>query len=301
MSIKEYDTYKTAYPVKSVKKGYGFYIRMLFEKCLGMFEYSGLPKSLPASEIEKNLMWFGFTGVFNDKKYGLTAVTGGLSGIDQYYRPIKMTYAQPVLGSGELNINENCIVIYNTQSDVINPYGFSELIKRYARLLTDIDSSIDIQIINSRATKLNSVSNDMIAIAVNNAMKALESGETYTVNQKSILDGWTPKDWNTAHPDTLEKLIDAKQSLLNAFLEEIGVKSINEKRERMISNEVSADNQLLMVNTDDLLYMRTQGVNEINEMFGTNISVKLNDIYNVSKNINIIGGGTNDNDDIGIL
>ena len=301
MSIKEYDTYKTAYPVKSVKKGYGFYIHMLFEKCLGMFEYNGLPKSLPASEIEKNLMWFGFTGVFNADKLGLTTVTGGLSGIDQYYRPIELTYAQPVLKSGKLKINKDCVVIYNTQSDVINPYGFSELIKRYARLLADIDSSIDIMIINSRATKLNSVSNDMIAIAVNNAMKALESGETYTVNQNSILDGWTPKDWNTAHPDTLEKLIDAKQSLLNAFLEEIGVKSINEKRERMISNEVSADNQLLMVNTDDLLYMRTQGVNEINEMFGTNISVKLNDIYDVSKNINIIGGATNDNDDISIL
>ena len=47
MSIKEYDTYKTAYPVKSVKRGYGFYIRMLFEKCLGMFDYTGLPASLP--------------------------------------------------------------------------------------------------------------------------------------------------------------------------------------------------------------------------------------------------------------
>lgn len=301
MSIKEYDYFKKMYPVKSVKRGYGFYIRMLFEKCLGMFEYTGLPKSLPAEEIEKNLMWFGFAGVYNDSKYGLTTVTGGLSGVDQYYRPTEFVYAQPALGSGNLKINDNCVIMYNTQTDLINPYGFRELIQRYARLMADIDSSIDIQIINSRATKLNSVSNDMIATAVNNAMQALECGESYTVNQNSILDGWTPKDWNTAHPETIEKLIDAKQSILNAFLEELGVKSINEKRERMISNEVSADNQLLMVNTDDLLYMRRQGVKAINDMFGTNIAVNLNDIYNVSKNINIIGGNVNDNDDSGIL
>lgn len=297
MSIKEYDTYKTAYPVKSVKRGYGFYIRMLFEKCLGMFDYTGLPASLPAEEIEKNLIWFGFVGVFNHSKYGLTCANGGLSGIDQYYRATDFVYAQPVLGSDRLKIGDKCIVMYNTQSDIINPYGFKELIKRYARLMADIDSSIDIQIINSRATKLNSVSNDLIAAAVNNAMQALESGESYTVNQNSILDGWTPKDWNTAHPDTIEKLIDAKQSILNSFLEEIGVKSINEKRERMISNEVSADNQLLMVNTDDLVQTRKKGVDAINNMFGTDISVELNDIYNVSKNINIIGGNVNDNDD----
>lgn len=301
MSIKEYDTYKKAYPVKSVSRGYGFYIRMLFEKCLGMFDYTGLPKSLPAEELEKNLIWFGFTGVFNHKKFGLTCANGGLSGIDQYYRATKFVYAQPILGSDELTINDNCIIVYNSQTDIINPYGFKELIQRYARLLADIDSSIDIQIINSRATKLNSVSNDLIAAAVNNAMQALESGDTYTVNQNSILDGWTPKDWNTAHPETIEKLIDAKQSILNAFLEEIGVKSINEKRERMITNEVSADNQLLMVNTDDLVQMRKKGVAAINEMFGTDINVELNDIYNVSKNINIIGGSGNDNDDSGIL
>jgi len=301
MSIKEYDTYKKAYPVKSVSRGYGFYIRMLFEKCLGMFDYTGLPKSLPAEELEKNLIWFGFVGVFNHKKFGLTCANGGLSGIDQYYRATEFIYAQPVLGSDKLTINDNCIIVYNSQTDIITPYGFKELIQRYARLLADIDSSIDIQIINSRATKLNSVSNDLIAAAVNNAMQALESGDTYTVNQNSILDGWTPKDWNTAHPETIEKLIDAKQSILNAFLEEIGVKSINEKRERMITNEVSADNQLLMVNTDDLVQMRKKGVAAINEMFGTNINVELNDIYNVSKNINIIGGNGNDNDDSGIL
>lgn len=297
MSIKDFNYYKKAYNVKSVTCGYGFYLRMLFEKCLGMFEYTGLPKSLPAEEIEKNLIWFGFCGIINHPKYGLTAVNGGLSGVDQYYRPTTFTYAQPMLGAGEKKINDDCIVIYNTQSDVINPYGFSELIKRYARLLADIDSSIDIQIINSRATKLNSVSNDLIAAAVNESMKALEAGETYTVNQRSILDGWNVKDWNTAHPDVIINLIDAKQSLLNAFLEEIGVKSITEKRERMISNEVSADNQLLMVNTDDLLYKRYQGINEVNEMFGTEISVKLNDIYDVSKNINLLGGAINDNND----
>lgn len=287
--LTNYDNTKL-YPVKYVKRGYYFYLRLLFEKCLGMFKYYNLPKSLPAEEIEKRLIWFGFCGIFNDKKYGLTACDGGLSGVDQYYRPKEFTYAQPELGSGVLKINDECIIIYNTQSDVVQPYGFKELIQRYARLLADIDSSINIQVVNSRATKLNSVADDITAKTVNSCMNALESGELYTVNQESLIDRWQPKDWNTAHPDTIEKLINARQSILNAFLEEIGVKSINEKRERMISDEVSADNQLLMVNTDDLLYKRNQGINAVNELFGTDIKVKLNELYDVSKNINVLGG-----------
>lgn len=291
--LTNYDNTKL-YPVKQVKRGYYFYLRVLFEKCLGMFKYYNLPKSLPAEEIEKRLIWYGFCGIFNDKKYGITACDGGLSGVDQYYRPVEFTYAQPMLGSGTKKINEECIIIYNTQSDVVQPYGFKELIMRYARLLADVDSSISIQLVNTRATKLNSVADDNTAKVVNNAMQALEAGENYTVNQESLIDRWTPKDWNTAHPDTLEKLINARQSILNAFLEEIGVKSINEKRERMITNEVSADNQLLMVNTDDLLYKRKHGIKAVNDLFGTDIEVELNDLYDVSKNIAMLGGATDD-------
>lgn len=288
------------YPVKNVKKGYYFYLRVLYEKCLGMFKYYNLPKSLPAEEIEKRLIWFGFCGVFHTDKFGLITLDGGLSGVDQYYRPTSFVYAQPVVGSGELKINDKCVIIYNTQSDVIAPYGFREMIQRYARLLSDVDASIDINLINSRATKLNSVADDNTATVVNNAMQAIEAGENYTINQKSLIDRWTPKEWNTAHPETIEKLIAAKQSLLNAFLEEIGVKSINEKRERMITDEVTADNQLLMVNTDDLLYKRKQGIKAVNEMFGTDIKVELNDLYNVSKNITTLGG-TSDDTSIGIF
>ena len=83
---------------------------------------------------------------------------------------------------------------------------------------------------------------------------------------------------------------------MNSFLEEIGVKSINEKRERMITNEVTADNQLLMVNTDDLLYMRKDAINKINDMFGIDASVELNEHYDVSKNVSIIESGVNAND-----
>lgn len=282
------------YPVKNVKKGYYFYLKILFEKCLGIFKYKKLPKSLPAREIEKRLIWLGFSGIFNHSKYKLTACDGGLSGVNQYYMPTDFTYAQPALGSGVKKIGDDCVIIYNTQSDTIEPYGLRELIMRYARLLADVDSTLDIQIINTRATKLNSVADDNTAKVVNNAMQAIEAGENYTINQQSLIDRWIPKEWNTAHPDTLEKIIYAKQSILNAFLEEIGVKSINEKRERMITDEVTADNQLLMVNLDDLLYMRKEGIEEVNEMFGTDIEVELNDIYNISKNIMSIGGANND-------
>ena len=68
----------------------------------------------------------------------------------------------------------------------------------------------------------------------------------------------------------------------------------------MIADEVCADNQLLMVNTDDLLYKRKQGVKQINDMFGTEIKVELNETYDVSKNISSLNGGV-ENDDTTIF
>ena len=40
--IKEYDNFKM-YDVKSVKRGYNYFVKMLYEKCLGMFKYKKLP------------------------------------------------------------------------------------------------------------------------------------------------------------------------------------------------------------------------------------------------------------------
>lgn len=280
------------YPVNSVPKGFAFYKNLLLEKCFGMFTYDGLPETLPAEQLENRLIMTGYAAVFNNKKAGgLVTSYGGLSGVDKYYLPTDFVYAQPALGSGNLKLHEDCVVIWNSQVDQYERLGLWDLIRRYARLLADFDSSINIATVNYRSTKNNVAATDQVAKTIDTAMRQIELGQRYTINQNSILDLYKTVPWNDEKDGKIQELLAAKEQTLSNFLSEIGVKTAKDKRERVITDEMSADNQLLTVNTEDFLRWRKKGVEEINKVFGTNITVKKSDEYTIKGGeSNVING-----------
>lgn len=283
ISVFDDFTSKKIYPVNNVKKGYNYYLNLLTEKATGMYVYKNNPSSLPMEQIELRLILNGYAVIFKHPVYGLVTCNGGLSGVDKYYLPTDFVYAQPQLGSGNLKISKDCVVIYNTSLDKYSRQGLSEMIMRTARLLADLDSSINIITVNNRATKLNVAANQAIAKTIDDAMTSIADGNVYTINTQSLLDMYKTVDWNnTTKQQQLQELLDAKKQILSNFLDEIGVKNIAEKKERMITDEVVADDQLLTVNVDDMTKSRIDGIKQVNQLFNVNISVNRNPIYNVS-------------------
>ena len=53
----------------------------------------------------------------------------------------------------------------------------------------------------------------------------------------------------------------------------------NPKKAQVTEDEVEANTQILIISTDDMLKERQKGVERVNDMFGTSISVKLNPKY----------------------
>jgi hypothetical protein len=53
----------------------------------------------------------------------------------------------------------------------------------------------------------------------------------------------------------------------------------NPKKAQVTEDEVEANTQILLISTDDMLNERKLGCDRVNNMFGTNISVKLNPKY----------------------
>lgn len=271
------------YPVNRVARGFRYYRRLLLEKCFDMYTYTGLPESLPAAQIETRLIMQGYCVVFNHPTAGLVCSYGGMSGVDKYFLPTDFVYAQPALGSKNLKIHKDCVVIWNSQVDQYERGGLYELINRYARMLADLDSSISIMTVNYRSTFNHVVASDQVAKTVDEAMRKIEAGERYTINQKSIIDMYKTVPWSDEKSGKIQELIDAKEQILGAFLSEIGVKTSKNKREREITDEVAADNQLLTINVEDLEKWRIIGVEEINKMFGTKILVSRNPDYEPEK------------------
>ena len=63
--------------------------------------------------------------------------------------------------------------------------------------------------------------------------------------------------------------------ILNEVFTDLGINNANmDKRERMVANEVEANNEQVKACEDVMLKARQQACKEINRIFGTNISVK---------------------------
>lgn len=280
------------YPVNAVKKGFAYWHNLLSEKCLDMYIYDGLPDSIPAQFIERELIYHGYAVIFDINKQ-LETAEGSLSGVGRYYLPTTFTYAVPWLRGGYRTVDKDCVIIWNSKQDIYGRVGLRDLIARYARMLADIESSINIVVVNQRSSKMDVVADSQTAAEVTRARDAISNGSYYTVNQKSIIDRYFPKEWATAPvSNQIIQLIDARDRILSNFLEEIGVKSINmNKRERMIVSEVTADTQLLLTNVEDMLAEREAGIERVNKMFGTSITVKRNPIYDISVNVEQLEGG----------
>lgn len=279
---------KDIYNVCSVMRGYDYYVHMLAEKCYGMFDFEGTPDSLPGEEIERRLILHGYAIIFNHPKFGLVTSPGSLYGEDKYYLPTGATYSQVALGSGDLKIGVNCVVIYNSQIDLHEPRGLSDLIARYARMLADCDSSIANMMINSRQQKMGSAATPAAAKALDDALTKIYAGMPATINVNTLLDLVKTIDWadTTRSGDNIDKLLTSKQKIYSDFLQEIGVKSAFEKRERLLTDEVRADDQLLTINTADMLKYRKIGIEMVNDMFGTDITVSHNAAYYYKGGVN---------------
>ena len=150
---------KMLYSVSDVPDGFKYWFFKLLNVVMDMFEYEGLPKSLPAREIELNLLMTGHAMIVpvND---GLFCPISSISGVDRYYQPTWGVFANPVIRSGKKWIlGEDCEVIYNNSLQdsifyVKSDSGLYTFLSRYARLLADIESSINIYIVNTRATSM---------------------------------------------------------------------------------------------------------------------------------------------------
>ena len=80
---------------------------------------------------------------------------------------------------------------------------------------------------------------------------------------------------NTTSPIVFDKLQVQKTNVLNECLTFLGINNANtDKRERLVTNEVESNNEMIQVNSDVMLEARKQACKEINEMFGLNISVE---------------------------
>ena len=76
---------------------------------------------------------------------------------------------------------------------------------------------------------------------------------------------------------TLRELRETQQYYLSQFYHAIGVDSnSNYKRERLTTAELDSESEPLQINIIDMINSVKEGIERVNQMFGTKITVELN-------------------------
>jgi hypothetical protein len=114
--------------------------------------------------------------------------------------------------------------------------------------------------------------------------KKLAKGERAIITDNNIIQKFRAVDINP-HPikDGINDLLIARDKILEQFYRDIGIRMYQPKKAQVTESELESNDQLLLINSDDMLKARQEGLERVNNMYGTDISVKLNKKFDVKE------------------
>lgn len=242
-------------------------------KTQSMFEYEGLPDSIPQKELERLLQTRGnaFVTSVDGVLYALSGGKGGEP--DVYGRATLYTVANPALKLNKTyEIEKDGVLIENDS----NGESLLPLIGRYAVLHTDGLISLNTASILTRITMLISASDDKTKQSAEEFLRKIQDGEFSIIGENAFFKGVNMQTAPTTNSVYITQLIELIQYYKASMYNELGLNAnYNMKRERLNLGEVSMNVDVLLPYVDNMLKERQNAVEKINEMFDTEISVKL--------------------------
>lgn len=265
------------------------YVSYMLARTNEMFEWEGLPDTIPAYMLEQYLQCHGVVTICEatpkETQYRLGATKSGLYAFravfsqfpDIYYRPTGCIVANPALAQSlNLTIGKDCEIIKNDTYCI----GLLPMHYRYAEQLAENDVSIRAAQINSRIRTVIAAGSDRERESAEEYLKQIEAGEIGTIAENAFLEGIKVHQAGSAPPNGIIQFIELQQYLKASWFNEIGLNTnFNMKREYLSAEEIAANTDVLLPLVDDMLHNREQACERINAMFGTNISVHKNSAW----------------------
>ena len=255
-------------------------ISQMLNKTITIFKYNNLPETITEKDIEIITQVNGYS-IWKEVDGKLYVFYGSLGGEpNPYYLPTLAIIANPALRyNASLKIDEECVVMLN---DYLYT-GLMPLFNKYGSLLTEADISLKYAIINARVPALLQSDNDNTYKSALAFFQKIEDGDGYgVIASKEFFEGIKSQDFYKQ--PYIKDLIESIQYIKASWYNEIGLNSqFNMKREAINSAESRLNDDILHPTIDVMLQCRKNAVEKINKMFGTNITVELNSVWEQNK------------------
>ncbi len=244
-----------------------------------VFKWNNLPNGIDEKWIEKYLFSEGKCMFFKDFEMGFMVAKCNDGGLLNPYdevtilRPVATNYDGV---SKEYENGSECVLIRNND-DMIPT---KRTIMLFAYRLADISRTIDINI-SAMKTPVLITCTEKQRTTLKNVYKQWNGFEPVIFGSKD-LDLSGVNVLKTDAPIVFDKLQIQKNHIWNECMTFLGINNANmDKRERLVDDEVQANNEQIEQSIDVMLKSRELACEQINKLWGTNISVEVRRTQNV--------------------
>ena len=239
-----------------------YYRTYLLKKLFGRFSFENIPEGWDEDYMLEVLFLNGYFCI-TDTEAGILPLKCGLTGINIFEKPTTVIVANPVLGNFERIIDASAVVIQLQP----NYEGVFNMINRYSTMLAMCDSSIAVNLMNTKAAHVFGATNKAQAETFNKMDDEISCGNPAVF----IKDGLTEENFFTMPVKQYfiaDQVQILKRKIVTEFLTEIGINNTNgDKRERLTDDEVNANNLEVSANIQCWIDNVTWGIDKANKMF----------------------------------
>ena len=258
-----------------------YFTKYLLQKAMSVFEWD-LPETWNKDYFLYVLYCWGYVAVVNTDKFGVIPQGCGLKGYDVFYAPTHAVIANPLLsGILEPRIGTQCALL-KLQPDFS---GILDLVGHYAEQMALASQSVSVNLLNSKLSYVFTAKTKALAESLKKMYDQIASGEPAVVidsGLKNAADGeetWKSFEQNVGGNYIVTNLLADLRKIEAMFDTEIGIPNANtDKRERLIQDEVNANNIETYSKCAMWLENLQDACKRVNDMFGISIAVRWREI-----------------------
>ena len=251
-----------------------FFQRYLLKKAISVFKWR-LPEWWDTDYFLYVLYSFGFVGIINTDTFGVIPQQCGLQGYNVFYRPTNIIVANPrIKGIMRPRIGTECVLM-KLQPDYC---GVLDLCAHYASKMALASASIDQNLWNTKIATIFFAETDAEQQAFKKAYDRMTDGDPMVVVRKNLRDDDGNLKYEKFNRDVkasyiVSDLLSDLRKIEAEFDTRVGIPNANtDKRERLITDEVNANNVETHILADKWMDSIQEGIAQVKDMFDITLS-----------------------------
>lgn len=224
--------------------------------------------------IREGLLIKGLFTVTETDSGVLLPLKCGASGVNVFNRVTTTIIANPIVGSFERTIGEDCEIVYLQQKQGGRFRNLVPVITVFAQKLANCDAAIDINLFNSRIPYIFQAPSQNVAESIKAMYDEIAEGNPAVFVDENIgnllqnQEGSNLTVFKGKENFIADLVQNEKAQIMNEFLIAIGINTANTtKRERQIVDEVNANNLEIVANLKLWKQNVEDCVDRVNKMF----------------------------------